>query len=103
MIEASPALTPNSRATCGNSGSATRMVATEANDAALKSTIGRTIEGSRMASHVASRAGRADLSARFKLSGRIQLGWPPGPLTATTRGQSAGCLRPAVASGSDRT
>ena len=33
MIDASPALTPNSRATCGTSGSAARMVATEANAA----------------------------------------------------------------------
>ena len=50
MIEASPALTPNSRATCGSSGSAARMVATEANAAALKSAIGRRRDGSRMPS-----------------------------------------------------
>jgi hypothetical protein len=50
MIEASPALTPNSRATCGNSGSAARMVATEANAAALNKAIGRSSEGSRMRS-----------------------------------------------------
>ena len=63
MTEASPALTPNSCATCGSSGSATRMVATDANDAALRSTIGRTIEGSRMDLHVAPGTGRADLPA----------------------------------------
>jgi hypothetical protein len=57
ITAASPKLTSSSWAICGISGSATRMVATEAKAAALRTTIGRTIEGPRIGSPEAAHAG----------------------------------------------
>ena len=66
ITDASPALTPNSAATCGSSGSATRTLATEANEAMLSSTMGRTIEGALMGPHEASRAALIKLRLALK-------------------------------------
>ncbi len=88
-MDASPVLTWNSSATCGSSGSATRMVATETKAAALSSAIGRPSAASPFSGKAdGSAAGGAGGSGRA-LKRRAPVARSPEPLAPASCHSSA--------------